>query len=182
MNGEQDILNELQQLNSPLAAYPRTMPYALPEGYFEDVVAQLNRTIAADMQVLNRDMPFSLPDGYFEKLPGTLLQAAKETPAVAAQPKQSSTMWLGIRWAAAAMLVLAIGFGSYRALTPETQSIEQQLNNIPDAELMAYVQENIDDFETDNIITHVNNTGISNATNALNSSDIELYLQETGWQ
>lgn len=180
MNSEQDILNELQQLNSPLAVYPRTMPYALPEGYFEDVVAQLNTTIAADMQVLNRDMPFSLPDGYFEKLPDTLLQAAKETPA--ATPKQSSTMWLGVRWAAAAMLVIAIGFGSYRALTPETQSIEQQLNNIPDAELMAYVQENIDDFETDNIITHINNTGISNATNALNSSDIELYLQETGWQ
>lgn len=180
MNGEQDILNELQQLNSPLVAYPRTMPYALPDGYFEDVVTQLNSTIAKDAQVLNRDMPFSLPDGYFEKLPSTLLQAAKATPV--ATPKQSRTMWLGVRWAAAAMLIIAIGFGSYRVLTPETQSIEQQLNNIPDAELMAYVQENIDDFETDNIITHINNTGISNATNQLNSSDIELYLQETGWQ
>lgn len=179
MNSEHEIISELQELKSPLASYPRTMPYALPQGYFKDMEQELMITVTGNLEATGVNMPFALPDNYFEKLPGQLLQAAKEsTTTQQAKPARTRTLWLGVRWAAAAVLILTIGVGSYRIFTPKP-SIQQQLDKIPYEDIVAYVEANIDEYETDNIANYFDNNNTPDLpSHAINREAIEYYLQE----
>jgi len=177
MTSENDIINELKQLDSPLAKYPRTMPYALPYGYFKDMEQKLTSTVTNTPEPAGTSMPFALPADYFEQLPGKILQAAKNTEAPATTTKRKS-IWLNVRWAAAAMLVIAIGLGTYRIMTPPP-TIEQQLEEIPYEDILAYVEDNIEDYETDNIVSYLNsNTTIPLPADNINRDAIEYYLQQ----
>lgn len=177
MASEQEILKELQELNSPLATYSRAMPYALPAGYFKDVEQQLIATVTNTTHGSSTAMPFALPAEYFEKLPGQLLQAAKSS-AVQEPVKKAGNrrIWLGARWAAAAMLVVAIGLSTFRMFTPEP-TIEQQLDEIPYNDILAYVQDNIDEYETDNMINYLGDDAVTLPAGSVNTDAIEYYLQ-----
>lgn len=178
MASEHDILQELKDLNSSLGELPRAMPYELPAGYFEGFAAAITVKVSARHELMNKDVPFTVPHGYFDNLPGQILQSVQEPAA-----QKTRSIWLNLRWAAAAVLVLAIGLGSYRVLNPATLSIEQQLSAIPNAELLAYVHDNIDEFETDIIISNMNNVHLINPqTGNINNNAIEDYLEEEGWQ
>lgn len=175
MNINNDILTELQEWDSPLARYPRTMPYALPHNYFAMVEEQLLAGIN-DAPLYPASMPYDLPQGYFEKLPGQILQAARQQ----ATPQQVITTrnktWPFIRWAAAATLIIAIGLGSYRIFTPQP-TIQQQLDEIPYEDILAYVQDNIEEYETDNIINNFDNGNTVNLpAGTVNQQAIEYYL------
>lgn len=178
MASAQDILQELKELNSSLGELPKAMPYELPEGYFDGFVADITAKVSTQQELMNKHVPFTVPDEYFDNLPGQILQSVQQPVA-----KKTRSIWLNLRWAAAAVLVLAIGLGSYRILNPATRSIEQQLSAIPNAELLAYVHDNIDEFETDIIISNMNNVQLINAqTGNINNEAIEDYLEEEGWQ
>ncbi len=177
MTSENDIINELKQLDSPLANYPRTMPYALPYGYFKAMEQQLTSIVTSTPQSAGPTMPFALPADYFEKLPGQILQAAKNTQGHATKTKRKS-IWLNVRWAAAAVLVVAIGLSTYRMLTPPP-TIEQQLDEIPYEDILAYVEDNIEDYETDNMIGYIDdNATTSFPADNINRDAIEYYLQQ----
>ncbi len=181
MEQQQDILQELKELNSPLAEFPRTMPYRLPDAYFDNLPAQVAQYVLADVP-LTRDMPHGIPEGYFDALPQQLLQAAKSNETTIKQTK-GRNIWLNARWAAAAMLILFIGLGSYRVLTPQTLTIQQQLEEIPETAILAYVQDNIDDFDTEYIVSNMDNANtIQTQAENLNDETIEYYLENSGWQ
>jgi len=182
MEREQDILKELKKLNSPLAVFPRTMPYIVPDAYFDNLPTLVARYVLADTP-LTKDMPLAVPDGYFDALPQQLLQAVKNDEAPAKEESKNRSVWLNARWAAAAMLIIFIGLGSYRILTPETLTIQQQLEEIPEAAILAYVQDNIDEFDTEYIVNNLDNANtIQTQAENLNDETIEYYLENSGWQ
>jgi hypothetical protein len=83
METRNDILDELRSWQSPLADMPRTIPFAVPEGYFEGLDKQVMANISADIGSpipVPKNMPYDVPQGYFENLPAQMLALAGEEP------------------------------------------------------------------------------------------------------
>jgi hypothetical protein len=71
MENKNIIQQELMETAPTLASISRQMPYALPEGYFDELPLML---LGA---VVPKQANLSVPEGYFESLPAILLQKAK---------------------------------------------------------------------------------------------------------
>lgn len=174
----------------PVLTWTRQMPYPVPAGYFE----QLPMTVAARTYMEEKELllpkqaPHTVPQGYFEQLPAQILKAAKGAEE---SNTQTTTIPLGnttrkaIRWAAAAIVILGIGIGSYKMLQPAEAGINPQtaLAAIPESTINEYVQQHIDEFDMEMIENTVagSNSNISN-THILSDEDIIEYLDETGWE
>jgi hypothetical protein len=221
-----DILNELRGLNSPLADMSRSMPYAVPEGYFEELAAYIPETVkASEIQEipalwtkampyripegyfetfpatintiiageqklpLYKEQKFEVPEGYFEQLPAQILKAAKASDnPVVAEPTRTiplgKPVWKNIRWAAAAVLLLSIGFGSYKTFwSADSYNAEKALAGISKSTINEYVQQHIDEFDMESIentvAAHTATSPMN--TDAITDEDIILYLDEASW-
>jgi hypothetical protein len=156
----------------------KTMPFDVPEGYFEQLPA------GTLQKAKGRAMPHAVPEGYFEQLPGELLAKLKDETA----PQKGETIplgqniWKQVRWAAAAMLVMGIGIGSYVQMAPRSMSVEEQLAQLPQGTIGEYVQNNIDEFDSEMLAELAGNSNATSAIEQLNDEDIIHYLNETGWQ
>lgn len=183
MPSDNNILKELEAMNSPLAGLSRDMPYELPVGYFDNLSAQVLQMANKEILPAGTAMPHIVHPDYFDTLPEQILESIKrqEQKQPATRTKRIS-LWKNVRWAVAAMLVLAIGFGTYRLFNAQPASVEQQLQTISDEAIMSYVEDNIYAFETETIINYMNTADLNSASMQLDKNDIEYYLQETGWQ
>lgn len=172
-----DISKELKELNSSLEHMPKNMPYSVPPGYFTGIAEDVMTHVSDNILTAKPNTPYSTPDNYFDNLPGELL--AKLTKEADAKPQKSrNILFKNIRWAAAAVFVIAVGLGSYRIMTPQTLSIQQQLDEVPEQVLASYVEYNLDEFETEIIANNINT--FTPDADDLNKEDIEYYLE--GWQ
>ncbi len=104
--------HELQALSPLLAALPKTVPFAVPEGYFEaggpaeNAEPELSENLAAA-----RHQPvFAVPDGYFDQLPDQLLQRVR--PAGSARVIRMRVL----RYAVAAVFTALLALGGYQWL------------------------------------------------------------------
>jgi len=80
MNTRNTILDELKALNSGLESYPYSLPYSVPEGYFNSLAESILRKVRAqDLEAsdeiaelspllsgLSKKMPFEVPADYFQ--------------------------------------------------------------------------------------------------------------------
>lgn len=178
---------KFSEADDPIAGWGRKMPYAVPAGYFESLPREMT-IIAAPQLPGDASQPFTVPQGYFEQLPQQILEAVKKAEQPAnKQPARViplGNIWKNVRWAAAAILLVTIGMGSYRILQGnDTLSPQQQLAKISDKTIAEYVQQNIDEFDMESIENTVAaNTDIKSLnTNNLPDEDIILYLKENGW-
>lgn len=257
MNPGNDIVKELQELQSPLADMPRTMPFTVPEGYFaslsvasiisdEDPVLNLPKTMPFEVPEgyfsafsvtsiikeaetepvldLPKTTPFEVPQGYFEAFEANILNkvetpffgkvassfeappadyfnnfadrmlaAAKvsDIPAqIVADKKESRVIefkpnWKSIRWAAAAMLVLSIGVGSFMKFSGNgTQiapfSVSKQLAQLDKGLIRSYVEQHIDEFDTELLADNSSILNMSAEKNIdkMKDQDIKQYLED----
>ena len=154
--------------------------YSTPQGYFEGLTENIITAVKADHinSISSREMPFSIPAGYFDMLPVQMLQAAKNTEPI---KKITTRIPLGrnsfrqIRWAAAAVLLICIGFGGYETFLTQSDNTESMLAAVPSNEIHDYLQHTYI-FDVNRIVdnTTVNNIEVDN-------KDIIQYLNETGW-
>ena len=94
MTRKDNILQELNELNSTLATITPQNPYAVPVGYFDGLAARvLNRIKAMEaanaaeelgylspvLSDISKQIPYSVPQGYFEGLAGKALQAVNKS-------------------------------------------------------------------------------------------------------
>ena len=212
MNEPNDIVKELKELQSPLADMPRSMPYTVPKGYFalleESVMAGVAAKEDYAIVIQNKAMPYEVPqgyfenfshtvahniekkqtkepayivpEGYFEQFPAGMLEKVKQEQT--RPEKKTIPLWKNVAWAAAAVLLLSIGFEIYKATTvKETISIEQQLAQLPNGTINEYVQANIDEFDTELIASNVTNNNAQPTPAQLEEEEIINYLNETGW-
>jgi hypothetical protein len=79
MNTRTDIINELEQLQSPLAAQPPVNVFTVPQGYFEGLAASVLRAVQGDniLQTLQPPANAHVPAGYFDNLAGNILNKIK---------------------------------------------------------------------------------------------------------
>ena len=208
---EYNIQDELKSMGSFLADIPRTMPYAVPVGYFENFEGTVNNIIKGldeteltpawtktlpytvpqgyfealpgelvartTTPVLPKAIPFNIPAGYFETLPAQMLQSAKAN-GNRAIPLKRYNILKSVKWAAAAILVLGIGLGSYRVFfnMQQISGTESILSSVPNNEIQDYLQHNyivdIDKIAGNNTVNNMN----------IDNKDIIQYLNETGWE
>lgn len=84
MKRDNTILKELNEISRQVADLPHSLPYRVPDGYFDTLPGQILARIQAlnatdpgtELQALSpllaglsKKSPFSVPDGYFDKVP-----------------------------------------------------------------------------------------------------------------
>lgn len=78
------IYEELQGMDSFLAAYPRVMPLECPKGYFASlpgtVLKEVKEASIGGIPVISMP-PLRVPEGYFEGLPVSMLDKARRAEA-----------------------------------------------------------------------------------------------------
>lgn len=166
----------------------------IPEGYFDEFPAQMLALAKAEHPNIGVGLanPLNAPEGYFEALPEQILAAAKagDTKASPKIIPLISRAGRSLRWAAAAILIMGIGFGTYQVYLNKTGNhTEKQLAKISSNTLGDYLQQNIDDYDMETLENTVasNAGGIKQATSDLdpknlNTDEITQYLNETGWE
>jgi hypothetical protein len=176
---QHEVLQELKELDSPLAGLSRAMPYAVPEGYFAGLAHPALETAR------RADAVASVPAGYFQNLPQAMLIAAKasDASADAAKPRaRIITLSSMQRWAAAAIMLLALCIGGSLLLTKSDSTPQEDIATLPSDAVQAYVAEHVDGVDVisdadaslataDNHIPQL--SGVSDA-------ELEAYLAEEG--
>jgi len=208
------IQAELKELGASLLEMaPDTMPYALPEGYFEGLAdykslflhlsiepvtpAEWNKKApysapqAAYFEGLNtqifdkinkseepqwgKDLSFEMPKSYFENLPLQIIAKAKlQEPKTIVQPKRIP-FFRTVQLAASTALIVFVGLGILQ-MNQTSNSKKISLKEISDSEIAAYVDANIDDFDTDIILNGLSKTEVSKISN----QEISEYMSEEG--
>ncbi len=175
----------------PMPLWGKQMPYSVPQGYFnalpDQLLAVVNNTGPA--LPLPDQQSMTVPEGYFEQLPAQILAAAKaaDTGRTTVKPKfieLHTYKWRSIKRLAAAVLVLGIGFMTYRTLDqPRPLSTEQQLAALPQDSISHYVMQHIDEFDAESIETAIAANTNNNKLDASSLSDEEIkqFLDENGW-
>ncbi len=155
----------------------RDMPYEVPEGYFHSFPHLISNIVAGGF--VGEQSTMQVPLGYFKSLPQQMLATAK-----AADQKQSKSISFftmlrarSLSVAAAAILVLAVGFGIIATLW-HGQHIEnnKMLPGVTRSEISDFVQQYYTDAEAD---VALNSKQL--ALMKFENNDIIQYLNETGW-
>lgn len=171
---QDEINNELRELGSGLADGNRGMPHGIPAGYFDALskkMADMAMESDAEARLPRVDMPYKAPIGYFEALPGRMLEL------VGAKTKKGILISFGqIRWAAAAMLFIMVGIGTYRVFYANERPVYQNelLASVDDGDIQEYLGE----------AGHVHagqQESIAMDKMEVTQADIVGYLDETGW-
>ena len=188
-------MEELRQLQSPLAGQEPVNPYVVPTGYFDQLInefflrlkgkdaatpAEEIETLSPMLAGLRKQMPYSVPDGYFDR---SLSPAKPETKIVSMNPRR----WF--RYVAAVlvvgMLVLTglvilrnndvekMGFARFE------KKLSREIDRMADVELKEFID------QTDPILAREQTTQVS-ASNEVSAlledipvSDLTEFIEET---
>ncbi len=170
---QQTVISATGEEEAP--GFSKSMPYGVPVGYFNNLTESLVATAKAA-----NTMPFAVPGGYFESLPAQVLQAAKESEPVKKEtkfiPLKRQKVINPIRWAAAAILIVTIGVGSYEGYySRQAGNPENMLSSVNNTDIQDYVQHT---YRVDAARIADNNV-INNIP--VDNKEIIQYLDETGW-
>ncbi len=174
------IKEEEEEINEP--NWGKDMPFTTPVSYFEEFANEVKLYIEDDATLGNitKTLPYTAPVGYFEQLPQQLLLTVGESHAIKRKereiPLYVANKWRRhLKWAVAALLVLAVGAGSLKYFTGKPEVADNMLAGVPHSELVEYVQ-GAYRLDVDKIVS---NTTVGDLV--FESNDIEQYLNETGW-
>ena len=114
------VQNAIRELDEPETAWTKEMPFSVPAGYFENLAENIISDVNSKNAFpgLTTDIPYQIPAGYFEALPAQILAAAKASEPLKKAPKvipfkPTYSIRSVIKWAAAAILLICIGFGGF---------------------------------------------------------------------
>jgi hypothetical protein len=115
---------------------------SVPEGYFNKLPEQiLQKAKAAEGIIWTKANPYIVPEGYFDDLATRMIWGIKEEDVA---KRKTIPLGAGIRkatqWLAAALLILGIGFGSYKFLNRPDVNPAQELASVPSSTLEEYLQ------------------------------------------
>jgi hypothetical protein len=143
---EASARGEIAELSPLLAGISRTMPYAVPDGYFQTTIEELPFLTGEDPQsailsLVERVTPYEVPTGYFANLPGQILERLS-APRAKVVP-MAKKGWM--RLAAAAMITGIIGLSGYFYFNQKNnfdadKPIAQQLKNVSTTELSEFIK------------------------------------------
>jgi len=163
-------------MGSRLAEKAIKVPYTVPGGYFtglNDVLAEIVAGKETTGQLPYTEVPYTVPAHYFDALPGLLAEKVEK------KKKRGILITFGqLRWAAAAVVFLTIGLGSYNMIQGNSTAAKDVfLSNIADNEIQEYLAATSGHIHPEK---SANDACLEKAN--VDSKDIIAYLDETGWQ
>lgn len=172
---QEEVKKELEEMGSQLAGAGIGLPYGGQEDYFARMPGKIVALITAERReglLPVTANPYAVPSGYFEQLPGKVA-----TKAIGQVRKGVVVSFRQLRVAAAAVVLLAVGLGTFVRMGdgPVGGADSAILANVADKDIKAYL----------------GNAGASLAGGSagryidkidIKAEDIEKYLDENGWE
>lgn len=149
--------------------------FQLPGNYFNTLTERIENHIqTGTIQSLVPSGGFQVPDSYFAELTDRIHSNIQEAK-VPQKPKNVFASWL--RYSAAASVVLVAGFFLY--LNTSVYSINKKLADVPDQEIISYLQIHSTIGDTPFIIENLSEEGLQNVSTDVSSEDLEQYINST---
>ncbi len=190
-----------------LAAVGKKIPFTVPSGYFEDLSDNLKSRILIESRRFENEEEFRVPHGYFEQLSSSIenrisleniralapssgfevpdnyfsnlterINSRLEKPAKVNTPVRTLlNSW--VSYAAAACITVMIGTGLY--FNSADYQFGNQLSEIPDQEIMNYLQVHSTAGDTPFIIENLNPEEFEQIDSDVSSEELEQYINST---
>jgi hypothetical protein len=201
-------INENWQNEVPkLAAMERNNPFLVPEGYFEEMHKQVQAQISIHQldkqqnffqvsddyfdsltdQIISRvkleelltsadEEVFSLRENYFENLEDKINAKIGITAQEPSRVRKLASSWT--TYAAAACITAVLTFGIYTYRTSNTDNIQSQIAQLPEEDIVNYLQLYSDAGDAPVIASSVENVPeVSELLPEISDSEIEKYLK-----
>ena len=153
--------------------------FNVPEGYFNSLSESLETRITIEQA--ETGSAFIVPEGYFDQLQNKIL--AKTVGANEVQPEAKVRRLVSgwFKYAAAACITAVVATGVYlNSRHNKSQSIEQQLAEIPEQEIVNYLQAYSSLGDGEVIAEHLEKTNnIPRTEDGFSKQEIEDYLEST---
>ncbi len=164
--------------------FTKQMPFAaVPENYFDQLSLNILEAVKKSNTILeniSKTMPYQIPKAYFEQLPAQVLFKIKTTHS---EKRNQGAIFRMVQWAASIAVLLMLSFAIKNAPKKATQDTNFSLEDVSAEEIANYVHNNIDEFDTDILLSSMSNSTIKeiDKANNLSSEEIEAYLNDEGW-
>lgn len=160
-----------------LAAIGRKIPFTVPSGYyFDQLPARIENRIA--LENINTLVPsdgFTVPQGYFSDLSERINFRLDHKKPENKPVRRLIRSW--ISYSAAACISILIGSVIY--FNSAYYSFDQQLSEVPDQEIINYLQVYSTMSDTPFIIENLNVSGLQQITTDVSSEELEQYINNT---
>lgn len=173
----------VQELDDPTCGFSTKMPFSEPpESYFDDLPQQVLASIQREAaQERSKQNPYSIPQGYFEALPQNMLTAIQGSERGKKPVVNRIPLHRTIQLAASIALLFFVALGVFKM--NEQKASDRLFDTVTQAEIAAYVNSNIDDFDTDLVLNGLafhQQISEEKSTDAISNEEIEDYLSEEG--
>ena len=186
---------EIAQLSPLLASISRTMPFEIPENYFQTNIDVLPAIINDNeeslvLSFIEKDMPFEVPKGYFFNLPEQVLESVetRERKVV----KMSGRKWMRVAVAAMIAGIITIGGISYFqndntgtgdnskiATQNNNQDINKELKTISTAELDAFIETRVIADNSSSTVINSNKTNdVKTLLEDVSDKELDAFLDQ----
>jgi len=154
--------------------------FNVPADYFDSLSENLQTRIAIE-QAIEKGNEFTVPEDYFSQLEDTILAKTIGANEIKPEAKVRRLIPGWFKYAAAACITAVIATGVYiNSRQNESQSIEQQLAEIPEQEIVNYLQAYSSLGDGEVIAEHLEKTNnIPRTEDGISKQEIEEYLEST---
>ena len=188
-----------------LAAMQRVNPFVVPSGYFESLNDQLNSRILIESARFEAEEKFNIPADYFQKLPSRIeeritieaiqslvpstgftvpeayfseLSERIQTKLAEQKPERKINIFKSwISYSAAACITLVLGTAVY--FNSSGYSINRDLSEVPDQEIINYLQIHSTVNDNQFIIENLNEDELQQVSSDVSLNEIEQYINNT---
>ena len=166
---ERDI--NLQKEAPTLAAIGNGIPFTVPSGYFEELSDILKNRVLFESMRSDDNPGFNVPQNYFEELSSRIENSSERKTPVR---KLFTSL---VSYATAACITVMIATGIY--YSSNTHNLNKQLSEIPDQEIINYLQAHSTAGDTPFIIENLNPDQMEAVTPDVSVEELELYINST---
>ena len=186
------------QKNAPvLASMSRSNPFSVPDGYFDTLSEQLKARVLIESELYKTQKDFHIPENYFNELSHRIQDRISMENALGKEKKQDflipdrnpetlhtpassrtgrkKSYWIG--YAAAACIAMIAGSVIY--FNSSQYTINRKLSDIPDQEIINYLQMHTTISDNQYIIDHLNTEELQQVSNDISTQELELYINNT---
>lgn len=145
--------------------------FSTPKGYFTELEKQIkNKAAFENSQNLLKTSGFNTPEDYFSDLSQKIEAKIKQQDI--SRRKSIFKSW--ISYSAAACITMIIGSVVYFNL--KSDNITRDLSNIPDQEIINYLQIHSTVSDNQFIIENLSDDGLQQVSNDVSAEEIEQYI------
>lgn len=150
--------------------------FKVPGNYFKELSSRIEESVTIEnLKVLAPSDGFTLPEGYFadlsERINIRVEKSAKQNTPV----RRLFTSW--VSYAAAACITAVIATGIY--FNSDTRNFNEQLSEVPDQEIINYLQAHSTAGDTPFIIETLNPEELGQVTPEVSADELEQYINTT---